>query len=470
MKIIDELDGFIPTIGIECHVQLKTKTKLFAAVDNDAREAAPNTTVSELCFGLPGTLPILNKEAVKLAIRAGKALAAEVGLKSRFDRKHYFYPDLPLGYQITQFEEPILGQGLVQIAHHGQESIPVRITRAHLEADAGKLTHPSGANYSLVDLNRAGTPLLEIVSEPDIHSADVAKAYTKELNLLMRYADVSYANLYYGNMRFDVNISVAEKDSSDLGTRAEIKNLNSFKAVERCIKYEFRRQVDLIKSGQKVIQETRGWNDEEQKTFSQRSKEDAHDYRYMPDPDIPPLSLSQQEVDAAQSEIPFLPNQVREVLEVLNLTPSQLDTLVDNLQYARLMMDLAHNKISPKTQKRIANWLTVEVQSILQGGDNSPIQQDLEGDPSTELLDEDSAIKLKAEELIKLSEMVESGELSSTSAKEVLVELIKSSSSGAEEIARRLDLIQVNDEAAIDEAVKKVLAANPQAVEDIKNG
>ncbi len=276
---------YTPTIGIECHVQFKTATKLFAAVGNDAREAAPNTLVSHLCFGLPGALPVLNREAVHLGMRAAFALGTVPQKFSKFDRKHYFYPDLPLGYQITQFDEPIILGGEVVIEIEGKRKT-VRLTRAHIEADAGKSTHPTGKDYSLVDLNRAGTPLLEIVSEPDMHTAAEAKAYAQELWLLMRYADVSEANLYYGNMRFDVNVSVS-KDPKKLGTRSETKNLNSFKSVEKAVEYEINRQIELLEKGEKIAQETRGWDDAKQKTISQRTKEDAHDYRYFPDPDLP---------------------------------------------------------------------------------------------------------------------------------------------------------------------------------------
>ena len=213
---------YYPTIGIECHVQLKTKTKLFAGVNNDARDAAPNTLISTLCVGMQATLTVLNGEAVTLAIRAGLALRAEIAEVSHFDRKHYFYPDLPLGYQITQFERPVVGAGVVEAPLDGGSYVTVRITRAHLEADAGKSTHPAGTDYSLVDLNRAGTPLLEIVSEPDIHTAEEARAYAHELYLLMKYADVSEADLYHGNMRFDVNVSVST-DPTAMGTRTETK-------------------------------------------------------------------------------------------------------------------------------------------------------------------------------------------------------------------------------------------------------
>ncbi len=237
------MSDYVTTIGIECHVQLKTKTKLFSAVGNDAREAPPNTLISHIDLGMPGALPVLNAEALTLGMRAAFALGTEPQAFSKFDRKHYFYPDLPMGYQITQFYNPIIKDGKVDIIVDGKPQT-VRIHEAHLEADAGKSTHPVGKDYSLVDLNRAGTPLLEIVSEPDMHSSAEAKTYAKELWLLMRYAGVSDASLYYGNMRFDVNVSVSKTD--ELGTRTETKNLNSFKSVEKAIEYEVKRQTEIL--------------------------------------------------------------------------------------------------------------------------------------------------------------------------------------------------------------------------------
>jgi len=279
---------YTATIGIECHVQLKTATKLFAAIGNDAREAEPNTLVSPICFGLPGTPPVLNKEAVHLAMRAAFALGTEPQKFSYFERKHYFYPDLPMGYQISQLGQPIVVGGSVAVDVDGT-SKTVRINRVQMEADAGKSTHPTGKDYSLVDLNRAGTPLLEIVSEPDMHSAAEAKAYARELYLRMRYADVSDCNLYYGNMRFDVNVSVSTTDQ--FGTRTETKNINSFRAVEKTVEYEINRQIEVLEKGEHVVQETLGWDDAKQRTFTQRTKENAEDYRYMPEPDIPPIVL-----------------------------------------------------------------------------------------------------------------------------------------------------------------------------------
>src|SRR5258708_1539409 len=237
-----------PTIGVECHVQLKTKTKLFAAVDNDASKAEPNTLVSHICFGMPGALPVLNREAVHLVARAAFALGTTPAKFSKFDRKHYFYPDLPNGYQVTQFDQPLIGEGYLDVPLFGEgepQTLRVGIIRAHLEADAGKSTHPTGKDYSLVDLNRAGTPLLEIVSAPDMHTPAEAKAYVRELYLRMRYADVSDCDLYLGHMRFDVNVSVST-DPSKFGTRTETKNLNSFRSVEKAVEFEINRQIELL--------------------------------------------------------------------------------------------------------------------------------------------------------------------------------------------------------------------------------
>lgn len=442
---------YLPTIGIECHVQLKTKTKLFSGADNDAREAAPNTLISPLCVGLPGTLPVLNREAVQLAIKAGHALNSTVNAYSKFDRKHYFYPDLPLGYQITQFDEPIIGEGSIETRLADGTPHTVRIERAHLEADAGKLTHPDGKDYSLVDLNRAGTPLLEIVSKPDMHTAAEAKAYAKELYLRLKYADVSDVNLFYGNMRFDVNISVATTDSTELGTRAEIKNINSFRAVEKCIEYEVERQIELLEKGQPIVQETRGWDDAKQRTFSQRSKEDAHDYRYFPDPDLPPVQLEQSVIDDAKANMPVLPNEMRDKLGAIKLDWSQIETLVDEPTAVQLVIKFLdagnHN-----AALRVANWLTGDVQRAIVASAFSWEHHTLSYD-----------------DLSELSEMVEANKLSSTAAKEVLQSFMQGEH-GAQAIAEAKNLLQVSDSAELETAVAKVLQENPKAAEDVANG
>jgi len=444
------------TIGIECHVQLKTKTKLFAAVGNDAREAPPNTLVSHICFGLPGALPVLNAEAIHLATRAAFALNSSPQPFSKFDRKHYFYPDLPMGYQITQYDEPIIVGGSVTIEIDG-ETKNVGITRAHLEADAGKSTHPAGSDYSLVDLNRAGTPLLEIVSEPDMHSSTEAKAYARELYLRMRYADVSDANLYYGNMRFDVNVSVSQTD--ELGVRSETKNLNSFRAVEKAVDYEIDRQIELLEKGQKIIQETRGWDDAKQKTLSQRSKENADDYRYMPDPDLPPVVIKEEYIKQIKAEMPVMPEEWRERLSSLGLDDSQIEILLDaevdegQVSYLSLLEMLLDQ---PEAAKQTANWqINVEI----------PLRR--EGKLTQFFNDSDRL------ELYKWTySSFKAGQLNSNQAHEVLIAALGEASIPSDMLGFVQDkgLVQVSDEGEINKIVEQVIQGNPKAAEDVKSG
>ncbi|HEU4830852.1 MAG TPA: Asp-tRNA(Asn)/Glu-tRNA(Gln) amidotransferase subunit GatB, partial [Candidatus Saccharimonadales bacterium] len=365
----------------------------------------------------------------------------------RFDRKHYFYPDLPKGYQTTQMYQPIIGAGIVRVPIAGGTTVDVRIHHAHMEEDAGKLTH--FGDYSLVDLNRAGTPLIEIVSEPDIHSAIEAKAFATELYYLMTYAGVTRGDLYHGNMRFDVNVSVAPKGATELGKRAEVKNLNSFRSVERAADFEFRRQVELLEKGEKVVQETRGWDDAKQKTSSQRSKEDAQDYRYMPDADIPPIVLTDAEIAEIQSNMPMMPHDYRDKWQSLALDNSVVDALLATQAYAILITDI-QKEAGDKVAKRVAHWLA----SALGG-------EDVLSD----------AIHFSPQSLTELAKMVEANELSSTSAKEIFVDLLTSDKS-PRDIAESKNLLQVSDEAAIAAVVDEVLAdpSSAKAVEDIKNG
>ena len=438
-------DKYEMTIGIECHVQLATDTKLFSGADNDARDKEPNSVVSPIDYGLPGMLPVLNREAVTLAIKAGKALNAEVAHVSRFDRKHYFYPDLPKGYQTTQMYNPIILAGSVE-APLSDGSVTVRIHHAHMEEDAGKLTHYG--DHSLVDLNRAGTPLIEIVSEPDMHSAQEAKAFATELYRLMTYAGVTHGDLYHGNMRFDVNISIAPKGATELGKRAEVKNLNSFRSVEKAAEYEFRRQVELLEKGERVVQETRGWDEAKQKTNSQRSKEDAQDYRYMPDADIPPIVLSDEEIREIQAGVPKLPPQYREEFTQLGVDRSVVDTVLAKQLLAEMVSQVLTR--DQKAGKRVANWVASNLN-----------------------IEEDSQVESLAriDDLIELAEMTEKNEISSNAASELFNDLM----SGATEprkIADEKNLLQVSDEGEIARIVDEVLAdpASQKAVEDIKSG
>lgn len=457
MAVSDEiLQQYEMTIGIECHVQLATKTKLFSPADNDARDAEPNSKTHEIDFGLPGMLPVLNKHAVELAVRAGKALNAPIARVSRFDRKHYFYPDLPKGYQTSQMYQPIILAGYVDAPLEDGSLKRVRIHHAHMEEDAGKLTHHDG--YSLVDLNRAGTPLIEIVSEPDMHSAEEAKAYASELHKLMVYAGVTHGDLYHGNMRFDVNISVAKKGATELGKRAEVKNLNSFRSVERATEYEFKRQVDLLESGESVVQETRGWSDDKQVTTSQRSKEDAQDYRYMPDADIPPVVLTDEFIADIQAEVPMLPGEYREKLSVLNVDKSVVYTIMDFKPYADAVLSALDSR-GVSAARRIANWFaSVNVDAVVEFGDFSAI--DVSGmTPSTE-------------GLIKLSDLVDQGELSSTAAKEVFIAVVSDITDDPRKFAEERNLLQVSDESAIAAIVDEVFSdpASAASIADIKAG
>lgn len=433
------------TIGIECHVQFKTKTKLFSGADNDARDAAPNTLVNHIDFGLPGSLPVLNQAAVALAVRAAFALGTEPQRFSKFDRKHYFYPDLPMGYQITQFDEPIVLGGSINIVV-ADEIKTIGITRAHMEADAGKSTHPAGKDYSLVDLNRAGTPLLEIVSEPDMHSAAEAKAYAHELYLRMKYADVSEANLYYGNMRFDVNVSVST--TNELGTRSETKNLNSFKSVERAVEYEVERQIERLEKGEKIVQETRGWDDAKQRTFSQRSKENADDYRYMPDPDIPPIVLSDQYIADIKAAMPELPDDYRQKFKNIDIDAKTTEDIIAVPETARLVSRILKSG-GAEHARRVAFWMMIN-----QDADESASFQ---------------TIATSDDNLIKLSQLVSDNKLSSTAAKEVLSDILVTNAD-PETVANQKNLLQDSDEGAIDAIVTQVLAENAKAAKDVKNG
>lgn len=446
-------ENYEMTIGIECHVQLATDTKLFSGADNDARDKSPNSVVSPIDYGLPGMLPVLNRQAVTLAVKAGKALNAKIANVSRFDRKHYFYPDLPKGYQTTQLFQPIILEGKIDVPQENGESIPVRIHHAHIEEDAGKLTHYD--DYSLVDLNRAGTPLIEIVSEPDIHSPQEAKAYVAELHRLMTYAGVTIGDLYHGNMRFDVNVSVAKKGAAELGTRAEVKNLNSFRSVEKAAEFEFSRQVDRLERGEAVIQETRGWDDASQKTTSQRSKADAQDYRYMPDADIPPIELSDEEIEAVQKSVPKLPPFYRQSWREIGFDSTVMHALLSSQAIAETVQRVLET--SGQTHaRRVGLWL-------LHFADDENNQADSQVDNIER--------NMSDKKLIELSEMVEASELNSTAAKDVFSELLVSSD-GPREIAKRKNLIQVSDESAILTIVDEVMAdpASAPSIEDIKNG
>jgi aspartyl-tRNA(Asn)/glutamyl-tRNA(Gln) amidotransferase subunit B len=439
-------------IGLETHVQLATKSKLFCGCNNDSRDAEPNTNVCEVCFGMPGTLPVLNKRAVDLALRLGCALNAKYPDKmhTKFDRKNYFYPDLPKGYQITQFDEPIVPGGFVEFPLDGQTK-RVGITRAHLEGDAGKLTHPEGADHSLVDLNRAETPLVEIVSEPDMRTPAEAKTYAQELYNIVRYAGVSHANLYYGNMRFDVNVSVRLVGAKQLGIRSETKNLNSFKAIERVVEYETRRQIVLVEHGDKVRQETRGWNDAKQQTYSMRSKEDADEYRYFPEPDLPPLVITRAMVEAERRRAGMLnPTKLRAELAAAGLPAAEAEVLISDPSAAAWWHDAY--KLTPDNARFVLNWLI---------GDRVKLEES-----SGETLDS----RFDAADLDEVATLVRLGKLSSTNAKILLAHMWAHHGMNPEKQAEKLGLLQQSDTGELTKVVDEAIAANPQAVADYQAG
>jgi len=435
-------------IGLEVHAQLKTKSKIFAP-DGIEFGNEQNTQISPITLGMPGVLPVLNKEVVNMAILTGLALDSTIPNRCKFDRKQYFYPDLPKGYQISQYDEPICLGGHLDI--NGKR---IGITRAHLEEDAGKLVHSgaegiAGSNYSLVDLNRAGTPLLEIVSEPDMRSSEEAKAYVEELRNLLRYINVCDGNLEEGSMRCDVNISVMPKGSNEFGTRAEIKNVNSFRAIQKAIEYEIDRQIEIVEEGGKVIQETRLYNDNTGDTRSMRSKEDAHDYRYFPEPDLMPLEISEEWVNTVKSRMPELPNAKRQRYTNLGLSEYDAGIIVEEMALALFFDDILKLEANPKIS---ANFLMGEIAAYLKE-EKLSIRE----------------TKLTPENLAELVKLIEKNTISNNIGKQIIFTMLKEGTN-ASEIVEKQGLSQISDTGAIKEIVQKVVDANPQQVASYKDG
>jgi len=334
---------YFTTIGIEIHAELKTKSGMFCGCKNDPDEKRPNVNICPVCTAEPGALPVINKEAIRQMIRIGHAVGGTIADFTEFDRKNYFYPDLPKGYQISQYKYPIVSGGMLN---------GVQLTRIHLEEDTARSQHSDKGENSIIDFNRSGTPLMELVTEPVLHSARETANFAKELQLLLRYLGASEANMEKGQMRVEANISVSS-DPGKLGTKVEVKNLNSFRAVERAVDYEVKRQIALIETGGKVAQETRGWNDAKQETYSQRKKEDSHDYRYFPEPDLPKLYLSKiEEFKSLRDSLPELPWEKRERYIKLGLTPASSEVLVQNIELGKYFDDTTK---SSKEYQLIAN-------------------------------------------------------------------------------------------------------------------
>lgn len=441
-------DKYEVVIGLEVHAQLKTKSKIFAPDKNEFGQE-PNSLTSPVTLGMPGVLPVLNKEVVNMGILTGLALNCEIPERCKFDRKQYFYPDLPKGYQISQYDEPICGKGGIKISNK-----TIGITRAHLEEDAGKLVHAGsagiyGSSYSLVDLNRAGTPLLEIVSEPDMRTSDEAREYMEELRNILRYIGVCDGNLEEGSMRCDANISIRPKGQKEFGTRAEIKNVNSFKALQRAIEFEFERQIELVERGEEVVQETRLWDDAKGITSSMRGKEDAHDYRYFPEPDLMPLEISREWVEKIRSTMPELPNQKLERYVSLGLSEYDASVLVNQLEMALFFDEAVKENINPKTA---SNFIMGEIAAFLK---------------EEKILIQDS--KLSVENFVKLMKLLEKGTISNNIAKTLVVDILKTGED-ADKLVEKKGLSVLSNPDEILPVVQKVVKDNPEQVAAYKGG
>jgi len=495
-----------PVIGLEIHTELKTRSKMFCFCKNDPDEKRPNFNVCPICMAHPGTLPVMNKEAIRKVIKTGLALGCRIPEESKFDRKNYFYPDLPKGYQISQYDMPFCKDGYLEIpiikkntaSENSQFPIPnfqsnlkskapktkkIRIRRVHLEEDTGRLIHPEKADYSLVDFNRAGVPLMELVTEPDISSGREARKFAEDLKLILKYLGVSDADMEKGQLRVEVNISLQRKSqvpnpksqknsksqnqNSKLGTKVEIKNLNSFRAVEDAIEYEIERQSQILDKKGKIVQETRGWNGERGETFSQREKEEAHDYRYFPEPDLPTIFLAPEYVREIKSEITELPNQKRKrMAEEYGLDEKSAEVFVDNKDLSEYFEKVASelrewagvekgvglkDKEFKKVAKIASNYLVTDVQGMVGG---SFVENNF---------------KITPENFAEFIVLVKGGKITSKTAKEILVEMAKTGIDPSH-IVEEKGLAQVTDEGEIEEIIKEVIAKNPKPAGDYRSG
>jgi aspartyl-tRNA(Asn)/glutamyl-tRNA(Gln) amidotransferase subunit B len=440
--------NYQPVIGLEVHAELLTRSKMFcgcAIVDSTKTE--PNTSVCEICTGMPGTLPVINRRAVEFAMRVALALHCQIAETSVFARKNYFYPDLPKGYQISQYELPLAQNGWLIIELDGREK-KIGIGRVHLEEDTGKMFHRDG--YSLIDYNRSGVPLLEIVSEPDLHSVDEAKAYAHALRSILRYLDVSSGDMEKGVIRFEANISVRRPKAPELGTRTEIKNLNSFRAMVRALEFEIERQTSTLESGGQVLQETVGWDEVNGVTVSQRGKEEAHDYRYFPEPDLPPLVISSEWIREIDAALPELPDAKKaRFIEHYGLSPYAAGLLIAD----RTVADYFEAAVSSNSPpEKVANWITGEMFALLnQAGI------------------EIGQTKVRPGSLAELVDLVEHGEVNNASAKVILGALFNEGGSPLA-IIEREGLSQLSDSDELEELVQQVIKENPEQIRSYLDG
>jgi len=452
------------TIGLEIHFESKTRSKMFCSCPNEewnALEEKPNTNICPICTGQPGTLPVINEEAIDKIIMTGLALNCEIAPQTKFDRKNYFYPDLPKGYQISQYDMPICKNGYLDIKLDDDSTKRIRITRIHMEEDTGKLVHVKGK--TLVDYNRAGVPLMELVTEPDINSSEEAKKFCQELQLILRYLDVSAANMEKGQMRCEVNISLSKTDK--LGTKVEIKNLNSFKSVEKSIEYEIKRQTESLDNKQEIIQETRGWDDVKGITFSQREKESAHEYRYFPEPDLPPLIINKDKIEQIQSKMIELPSEKRKRFkEEYDLDDKTIEFFIKDANLGTYLEKAASEsccwvgeKDCVKNKKEVvklcANYLTTDLQFLIK---NSKEPVEIEK-------------KISPENFGEFICLISQGKISSKIAKVVLEEMFNTGKDPSNIIEEK-GLSEIKDEGEVETIVRDVVKENQKAVEDFKKG
>ena len=433
-----------PVIGLEIHARINSKTKMFCRCSNNIFDKKPNSHVCPICMGFPGMLPATNQEAVKKGIKAALALNCKIREFSKFDRKSYFYPDLPKGFQISQYDMPISEHGKVTITFEDGSTKDIGVTRLHMEDDAGKLVHVSGG--TLVDFNRSGTPLMEIVSEPDLNSVEEASLYARQLQKILRYVDVSDADMEKGQLRFDINVSVRPKGEKKLGIRSEVKNLNSFRSMEKALEFEINRQIEVLKSGNEVIQETRGWDDNKEITVSQRGKEEAADYRYFPEPDIPPLVVTKEMTEELKKEIPELPDaKAKRYQDELGLPTIDAHQLASSIE----LSDYFEKAIKVSGQaKKTANWILSELMAIEKNIGN---------------------IKLSPENLGKLVKLIEDGVITGKIAKDIFTEMYEGNLD-PEKVIEKKGLKVMSDTGELEKICKEVIDSNPQIVADFKEG
>ncbi len=445
-----------PVIGLEIHAELKTKTKMFCACKNDPDERHPNVNICPICTGQPGTLPVINREAVAHVIKVGLALKSKIPEITKWDRKNYFYPDLPKGYQISQYDKPICLGGELNISGFAQK---INITRVHLEEDTGRLVHFGHIGHSLVDFNRAGVPLMELVTETDMTSGEEAGAFAQELQLILRYLGVSDADMEKGQMRVEANLSLKPVGAKELGTKVEVKNLNSFKAVRDAIDFEIKRQTSILESGEKIHQQTRGWNESKGETVLQRTKEESHDYRYFPEPDLPPMRTNAELVKEIEAGLPELPSGKRKRFKSeYGLADNQVKILINNKKLAGFFENVASELLDIDTGNKkelfnsVANYILGDFLGLL-------------NEASAEVDD----TRITAEDFAELIVLVHKGTITTSTAKEVLKEMW-ATGKGPSNIIDEKDLGQVQDIGELEKITSKIISENQAAAADYKKG